>query len=177
MRIYALKLYQYIKKMSKKEDEKLVRGVFNEVKNHQEETGKNTTTTVTIRNAPKRVKLPDNVMVFQAFAYMASRNLKPCSNKILMWFFAVSEYENFIGVDQLTLVEELNMSKRSVIDGLNELEENNIIIKFQNTRDRRRHDYFINPTAAWRGNSVARETFLKKVNFEDPKQLKMWNEE
>lgn len=94
-----------------------------------------------------------------------------------MWFFAVSQYENFVGVDIQTLIEELLMSKRAVIDGLNELEENNIIIKFKNGRDRRRHDYFINPTAAWRGNSVARKMFINKVNFEDPKQLKMWNEE
>ena len=69
------------------------------------------------------------------------------------------------------------MSKKTIIVGLNVLEENNIIIKFKNGKDRRRHDYFINPTAAWRGNSVARDNMLKKVNFENPKQLKIWNEE
>jgi hypothetical protein len=163
--------------MSKKEDENLVRNVFNEVKNHQLETGKNTTTTVVIRNEQKRVKLPDNIMVFQTFAFLASRKLLPCSNKILMWFFSGAGYENFIGVDVLTLVEDLNMSKKTIIVGLKELEDNNIIIKFKNTRDGRRNDYLINPTAAWRGNSVARNSMLKKVNFEDPKQLKMWKEE
>jgi hypothetical protein len=163
--------------MSKKEDENLVRNVFSEVKNHQEETGVKSTTTVTIRNAPQRVKLPDNIMVFQTFAFLASRKLLPCSNKILMWFFSGAEYENYIGVDVQTLVEDLNMTKKTIITGLKELEDNNIIIKFTNSKDRRRHDYFINPTAAWRGNSVARDKFLKKVNFEDPKQLKMWKEE
>ena len=69
------------------------------------------------------------------------------------------------------------MSKKTIIVGLKELEDNNIIIKFKNTRDGRRNDYLINPTAAWRGNSVARNSMLKKVNFEDPKQLKMWKEE
>ena len=78
--------------MSKKEDENLVRNVFNEVKNHQLETGKNTTTTVVIRNEQKRVKLPDNIMVFQTFAFLASRKLLPCSNKILMWFFSGAGY-------------------------------------------------------------------------------------
>ena len=163
--------------MSKKEDENLARKVFDEVKNHQGETGKTATTTVTIRNAPKRVKMEDYVAVFQTFAYLASTKLLPCSNKILMWFFSGVEYENFIGVDVETLVEELNLSKRSVINGLGELEKNNIIIKFKNGRDRRRHDYFINPNAVWRGNSVARSAYMKKVNFEDPKQLKMWKEE
>jgi hypothetical protein len=163
--------------MSKREDEDLVREVYNDVKIHQEKIGKSSETSVVIRNAPKRVKLEDNIMVFQTFAWLACKKLKPCSNKILMWFFAVSQYENFVGVDIQTLVEELDMSKRAVIDGLNELEENNIIIKFKNGRDRRRHDYFINPVAAWRGNSVARKMFINKVNFEDPKQLKMWNEE
>lgn len=163
--------------MKNREDENLVREVYNDVKIHQEKIGKSSETSVVIRNAPKRVKLEDNIMVFQAFAWLASKKLKPCSNKILMWFFAVSQYENFVGVDIQTLIEELLMSKRAVIDGLNELEENNIIIKFKNVRDKRRHDYFINPVAAWRGNSVARKMFMNKVNFEDPKQLKMWNEE
>jgi hypothetical protein len=163
--------------MSKKQDENLVRNVFAELKNHQEEIGLKSTTTVTIRNAPQRVKLPDNIMVFQTFAFLASRKLLPCSNKILMWFFAGVAYENYIGVDVQTLVEDLNMSKKTIITGLKELEDNNIIIKFKNGRDRRRHDYLINPTAAWRGHSTSRDAYIKKINFEDSKQLKMWNEE
>jgi hypothetical protein len=132
-------------------------------------------TKVSVRTAPKRISLPDNMMVFQSFAYLASTKLKPSTNRILMFFFAKSAYENFIGIDVKTLMEELKMSEPTVVNGLKELEVNNIIIKFQNTKDRRRHDYFINPTAAWKGNSFTRDKQIKKITGENPNQLALFD--
>ena len=72
-------------------------------------------------------------------------------------------------------MEELKMSEPTVVNGLKELEVNNIIIKYQNTKDRRRHDYFINPTAAWKGNSYTRDKQIKKIKHDDPEQLNLFS--
>ena len=128
---------------------------------------------ITIRNAPKRTPLPPNIMVFQTFAYLAATKLKPATNQVLMLFFSKSVYEGFIGMDVKTISEELTITERSVISALNELVDNNIIIRVQNTADRRRNDYFINPMAAWKGNSYTRKTSLSKLEKIDPAQLKI----
>ena len=128
---------------------------------------------VTVSKQKKRISLSANVQVFQAFAYLSATKLKPATNRILMLLFAQSAYENFIGMDVKTIAEELEMSERSVVRGLNELEENNIIIKYKHPSDKRRHDYFLNPTAAWKGNSFTR---MKAIKASDPDQLKMFPE-
>jgi DNA-binding transcriptional regulator GbsR (MarR family) len=71
---------------------------------------------------------------------------------------------------------ELNMSKPTVVNGLKELEENNIIIKYQNVNDNRRHDYFINPITAWKGNSYTRDKQIKKIAGSNPGQLELFSE-
>lgn len=128
-------------------------------------------TVVNIRTAPKRIKLPDNMMVFQAAAYLCAKELKPSTNRILMLFIAMSAYENFIGMDVKTISEELDMTERTVISALKELEQNNVIVKFKHPSDKRRHDYFINPQAAWKGNSYTRKKVLTNI---DPDQLKLF---
>jgi len=130
-------------------------------------------TNVTIHTQKKRIPLPPHVMVFQAFAYLASTRLKPSTNVILMLFFSKSVYENYIGMDITTIAEELKYSERAVIRGLKELEDNNIIIKFPNPRDKRRHDYFINPVAVWKGNSYARKKVMAVL---DPDQLELFRD-
>jgi len=129
---------------------------------------------INIYNKPKRTPLPPNIMVFQTFAYLAATKLKPSSNQVLMLFFSKSVYEGFIGMDVKTVSEELNITERSVISALNELVENNIIIRVQNLTDKRRNDYFINPMAAWKGNSYARKLALGKIEKIDPMQLSIF---
>jgi len=80
-------------------------------------------TNVHIRTQPKRIPLPANVMVFQTFATMAATKLKASSCRVLMLFFAMSGYENYVGMDVKTIAEDLDMTSRSVISALNELEE------------------------------------------------------
>ena len=156
----------------KKSDEKVAREVFEVVHDWESRTE----TKVTIRTAPKRISLPPNMMVFQAAAYLCATKLNASTNRILMFFFAKSGYENFIGVDVKTLCEELGMSKPTVCKGLETLEENNVLIKYQNIHDRRRHDYFINPVSAWKGNSYTRDKKLKVMESANTKQLELFGE-
>jgi hypothetical protein len=132
-------------------------------------------TIITVKESPKRIPLPQHVMLFQAFAYLASTKLKPVTNKVLMFLFSRSVYENFIGLDVKTIAEELNMTDRSIISALKELEDNNIIIKTPNLTDKRRHDYFINPTAAWKGNGHSRMNMMKKLQS-NKNQISLFNE-
>ena len=46
-----------------------------------------------------------------------------------MLFFANSAYENYVGMDIVSIGEKLNISERSVINAINELEKNKIIIR------------------------------------------------
>ena len=114
-------------------------------------------------NNNKRIPLPPNIMVFQTFAFLAATKLKPSSNKVLMLFFSGSEYENYVGMDVVSISEKLEISERSVISSLKELEKHNIIIKTTNPRDRRRNDYFLNPYSAWKGNSESRKRFMQII--------------
>ena len=59
-----------------------------------------------------------------------------------MLFFANSAYENYVGMDIVSIGEKLNISERSVINAINELEKNKIIIRTKHPSDKRRNDYF-----------------------------------
>jgi len=124
----------------------------------------------------KRGKLPPNIMVFQTFAYLSATQLKPATNKVLMFFFSISGYENYVGMDVSTIQEELKMSKPTVVNSLKELESNNIIIKTPNLTDKRRNDYFINPLSAWKGNSYTRKQKLKE-GINNNLQISMFDKE
>lgn len=123
-----------------------------------------------------RPKLAPNVMVFQTFARLASTELTSSANKILMYLFSQSVYENFVGIDVKTLAEELTMSERTVIRSINQLEENGIVLKTRHPTDKRRNDYFINPMGAWKGNSMTRKITLDQLQKEDPDQLHIFGE-
>ena len=114
-------------------------------------------------NNKKRIPLPPNIMVFQTFAFLAATELKPASNKVLMLFFANSGYENYIGMDVKKIAEALSVSERTVTNATNELEHHNIIIKTKHPSDKRRHDYFLNPFASWKGNSESRKKIMQIV--------------
>ncbi len=129
---------------------------------------------INIFNGPKRTPLPPNIMVMQTFAFLSATKLKPSTNQVLMLFFSKTAYENFIGMDVKTISEELKITERSVISALNELVENNIIIRVQSVSDKRRNDYFINPMAAWKGNAYSRKKSLTKIEETNPNQLSIF---
>jgi len=122
----------------------------------------------------ERVKIPANIMVFQAFAYLAATKLKPATNCVLMLLFSKSAYENYVSMDVKTIAEILEYTEQSVVTALNELVKNNIVIRVKHPNDKRRNDYFLNPTAAWKGNSYVRKKVISRLQ-EDKKQLDLFN--
>jgi DNA-binding MarR family transcriptional regulator len=123
-----------------------------------------------------KVKAAPNIQLFQTAAYLAATCLSPSANKILMYFLSISEFENFVGIDQLTLHEDLNISIASTERGIRELVENGIVIRTKHPSDKRRNDYFINPMQAWKGKTLNRKIALNKLNKENPNQLHMFGE-
>jgi DNA-binding transcriptional regulator GbsR (MarR family) len=108
---------------------------------------------------------------------MAAMTLKPATVRILMYLFGLSAYENYLSIDIKTLGEQLKLTDRSIISAINELVDNNIILKFPHPTDKRRNDYFINPTAAWKGNSYARRTKIRAIVKEtNVEQLALFND-
>jgi DNA-binding MarR family transcriptional regulator len=123
-----------------------------------------------------RIKAAPNIQLFQTAAYLAATCLSPSANKILMYFLSISEFENYVGMDQKTLHEELNISMRSTERGINELVESGIIIKVKHLSDKRRNDYFINPMQAWKGKIMNRKIKLNEMNITSPNQLHLFGE-
>lgn len=154
--------------------EHIAREVFKAIKNSSIESTPEEIT-VNIRKDIKKIPLPPSIIVFQAAAFLCSTKLNSSANRILMYFFSKSAYENFVGIDVKMLMEELNVSKPTVVNALKDLEDSNILIKYQNVNDKRRHDYFINPITAWKGNSFTRQKQINKIKIEDPKQLDLFN--
>ena len=149
--------------------------IVNSLKKITEQAGLGYDANISVNVSKNRKPMPPNIMVFQAFAYLSATKLKPASNKVLMLFFSLSGYENYIGMDVNTIQEELGLGKVTVINSLKELEENNIIIKTVNMTDRRRNDYFINPLSAWKGNNFSRIKAVNKHNEIDPNQISMFD--
>ena len=117
-------------------------------------------TTIYSRN---KARIPEFIMVFQYFAEYASINFKPATCKLLLALYSISEMKNYISIDVNTLCEKLKMSRQSIHNGLKELKNHNIIIILQNINDKRRNDYFMNPTTAWRGSGEQRNKVITKM--------------
>jgi DNA-binding transcriptional regulator GbsR (MarR family) len=121
----------------------------------------------------KRAPLAPNVMVFQTFAYLAATKMSPAANRILMLFLAMSQYEGAVSMDVQTIMEELDInSNKTVSVALSQLEGYGVIIKVPYLKDKRRNEYYINPIAAWKGNSEARKMFMRSS---DPDQLSLFS--
>jgi len=123
----------------------------------------------------RKEMMPPFVFVLQDFAGIFSQNLDlPASTyRILFYFFKLMEYENFISIDVESISENLNINKRTVIRAINKLEELNIIKKTLHINDKRRHEYYINPIAAWKGNSRSRIKAMNKIKEKDKRILEL----
>jgi len=121
-------------------------------------------------------KAAPNIQVFQTAAYLAATCLSPSANKILMYFLSMSEFENFVGIDQKSLSEDLDMKLRTVNSAIKELTENGVIIKTKHLSDKRRNDYYLNPMSAWKGKTLNRKIALEKLKKEDQNQLHLFGE-
>jgi predicted transcriptional regulator len=127
---------------------------------------------ITIREQSKTVRMPDMVMVFQQAALACSMRLNGSCARILLFFISQSQYGNYVTVDIEFFMEKLQLSKSSVVRGLKELVEHNVIIKLANPVDSRRHDYYINPNVGWKGKSINRKEAMMKI---DKNQLDLFN--
>ena len=130
---------------------------------------------LSLRKANK-IKPPPNIQLFQTAAYLAATCLSPSANKVLMFFLSISSFENYVGVDQNTIANEINMSRSSVEKGIKELTDNGVIIKTLHPSDHRRKDYFINPMHAWKGKMLNRKIKLSDLHQQDPDQLHLFGE-
>lgn len=107
--------------------------------------------------------LAPSVILYQEAGYWAATTLKPASNSVIMLFLSISAFENYVGIDQLTIAEKLKMTVRTVQKSIRELIDYNVIVKIQNPTDRRRSDYFINPFMSWKGKQGERRKMIEKL--------------
>lgn len=121
-----------------------------------------------------KANLPPNIMLMQSFAKLASINMKAGTLRVLFYLFGISGWENIVGIDQKTLSDELLLSPKTISTAMNELSEANILLVFPNPSDKRRNDYFINPVAAWKGNSTALKKRIDKLHKDKTQYSLPW---
>ena len=120
----------------------------------------------------RRKKEEDFVMYFQALSSLQiAKRIKPNTARVFLFFLAKVAYSNHIGMDVLTVSEELEISKKTTITCLNELKGFNIIISYDDQQDKRRNVYIINPLVAWKGTDEHRDKVKQKLI--DKRQLSL----
>lgn len=123
------------------------------------------------KKAPKQ---SNYVMFYQAVNLELVKILKPNACKVLLYLMSKTGYDNYVGVNQETIQEELDYkSKDSVIKAIKELKAYNIIISMPDIVDKRRNVYFINPYQSWKGKVASRIEAVKKANSLEFTQLSL----
>lgn len=123
------------------------------------------------KKAPKQ---SNYVMFYQAVNLELVKILKPNACKVLLYLMSKTGYDNYVGVNQETIQEELDYkSKDSVIKAIKELKGYNIIISMPDFADKRRNVYFINPYQSWKGKVANRIEAVKKANSLEFTQLSL----
>lgn len=145
------------------------------------EVGKDNEMNVQVTNIIKTRtgKMPDSVFILQSFAQKVSfqKDYSAITFRVLLYFFGLSEYENFVSVDVKTISEFLNVSEPSVKRATGQLSKDNILIKVEHPSDKRRIDYFLNPMASWRGKSLNRDKAISKLEKKNRTQLELFPRE
>jgi predicted transcriptional regulator len=165
--------------MKKEEKRQRIKDFSDYIENGQNEVSKdfNIDLDVTTIYKSRTGKMPDSVFVLQDFALkLAIRGVyNLITYRILFYFIAVSQYENFISADVKTIAEDLNISVPSVKRATKQLTDDNIIMKIEHPKDKRRIDYFLNPKATWRGKTMNRDKFIDKAK-KNKLQLELFKE-
>jgi DNA-binding transcriptional regulator GbsR (MarR family) len=104
-------------------------------------------------------------MVIQVFAVQfAALSLSGKTHRVFWYLISLLQYGNFISIDVNTIMENMgDISKKSVMRAIKDLEDLNIVKTVKHTNDKRRNEYFINPTAMWRGTWNERNKKIKKA--------------
>lgn len=127
--------------------------------------------TISVKENREKQPLPPTVMLFQTFSSLASSKLSPAGCKVLFFFFAQTQYQNMISIDQFTISEHVKLTERTVRTAIKELTDYNIISVIPLMSDRRRNEYFLNPYSSWKGSSDQRNAMIQEL---DPNQLSMF---
>jgi DNA-binding MarR family transcriptional regulator len=123
------------------------------------------------KKAPKQ---SNYVMFYQAVNLELVKVLKPNACKVLLYLMSKTGYDNYVGVNQETIQEELDYSsKTSVVNAINELKAYNIIKSMPDIIDKRRNVYYINPYQSWKGKVAKRIEVVKKANSLEFTQLSL----
>ena len=129
---------------------------------------------VSIYVKQKTPKQANFVMFYQTVNLELVKVLKPNACKVLLYLMSKTEYDNYVGVNQETIQEELNYSsKTTVVNAINELKSYNIILSTPDLVDKRRNVYFINPYQSWKGKVAKRIEAVAKLKNIDIKQLEL----
>ena len=116
-------------------------------------------------------KLKGFSMVFQypALAILQMFSQKACM--IFIYMVGKSQYGNFVAVDQKTIAEHFSqgrntMSERTVRRAIQELTDDQVLIKVKSVTDARRNEYMLNPFVSWKGDAKTYYERLKDCEKE-----------
>jgi DNA-binding MarR family transcriptional regulator len=136
----------------------------------KDELGEDTSVNVYIKK--KAPKQSTYVMFYQQVNLELVKELQPNACKVLLYLMSKTQYDNYIGVNQETIQEELGYSSiRSVQNALKELKALNIVITMNDLDDKRRNVYFINPYQSWKGKVAKRIEVVKRLAGLNGEQL------
>ena len=129
---------------------------------------------VSIHVKKKIPKTSAFIMFYQAVNFELVKVLSPAGCKVLLYLMSKTTYDNYVGINQKTIMEELEYkAPKSVNDAIKELIKYNIIISMPDLADKRRNVYFINPYQSWKGKVSNRVKAISKANDIDFNQMKL----
>jgi DNA-binding MarR family transcriptional regulator len=138
----------------------------------KDELGDDTSVSVYIKK--KVPKQSTYVMFYQQVNLELVKELQPNACKVLLYLMSKTQYDNYIGVNQETIQEELGYASiRSVQNALKELKKLNIILTMPDLVDKRRNVYFINPYQSWKGKVAKRIEAVKRLIEANGEQLSL----
>ena len=138
----------------------------------RDELGEETSVSVYVKK--KVPKQSTYVMFYQQVNLELVKELQPNACKVLLYLMSKTQYDNYIGVNQETIQEELGYASiRSVQNALKELKSLHIILTMPDLDDKRRNVYFINPFQSWKGKVAKRIEVVKRLAEANGEQLSL----
>ena len=140
------------------------------VKDLQDNLGEDTSVSVYVKKSiPKQ---SNYTMFYQDVNLELVKLLKPNACKLLLFLMSKTQYDNYVGVNQKTIMEELGYKTlKCVVDGLKELMGYNIVLVLTDIDDGRRNLYYLNPMQSWKGKVAKRIQTMKLIKKENPDQM------
>ena len=151
--------------MGRQENEKITKDI-------KDAYGEDTKVSVYVgRSIPKQ---SNYAMLYQDVNLELVKVLRPNACKLLLYMMSKTQYDNYIGVNQETMREDLEYkSKKTIVDGIKELMNYNIILVLEDLDDKRRNVYYLNPMQSWKGKVAKRIQTIKRMKKENPQQMEL----